>query len=429
MARKLQTIYGYLEGYTEEEIDSVIAELTIEDKILLKDKYGIDLHNPVKSDSLTASRNKLFYSYLGPKIKDLLDKKRGENTTMEVKVEDNNSELENKLFDLINDNKTNKEICEILNIDKDQLHELFLNLKNKGRTISRKYYSDGSILYVPTYNCYDMESFNIFDSTMPIITDTNEINIKMLAISDLHFGNELERIDLINKAFNYCAKNGINIILCAGDLIDGTFSQNNQTIPEVDEQLEYFAKNYPYDKNILTFAIGGDHDISAFKHKANNMVEFMNNYRHDVVMLGYKYGTINIKNDQILLYHSDQENGFSKVSTAPLILQGHYHNYQIYDKNNQLYVGVPSLSNIMQRVPTALELDISFHKGFMGYTFIRQLYFGNEDVVLSDIQFNLLSNRKFSFDGTTKYVESYKDEEVEFEKQLKPLLEKFGNKL
>lgn len=52
--------------------------------------------------------------------------------------------------------------------------------------------------------------------------------MKLLAISDLHFRNELERINLINRAFNYCTKNGINIILCGGNFIDGNYNKGTQ---------------------------------------------------------------------------------------------------------------------------------------------------------------------------------------------------------
>ena len=74
--------------------------------------------------------------------------------------------------------------------------------------------------------------------------------MKFLLISDLHFGNELENLKLIDRAYNYCIKNGINIILCGGDFIDGSFSKGSQKITDLYDQIEYFIKNYPQDKNI-----------------------------------------------------------------------------------------------------------------------------------------------------------------------------------
>lgn len=61
-----------------------------------------------------------------------------------------------------------------------------------------------------------------------IITELQENNLKLLVISDLHFGNELERIDLVNRAYNYCIKNNIHIILCTGDIVDGSYSSGVQ---------------------------------------------------------------------------------------------------------------------------------------------------------------------------------------------------------
>ncbi len=77
--------------------------------------------------------------------------------------------------------------------------------------------------------------------------------MKMLVISDLHFGNKLERLYLVDSAFNYCVKNGINIILCAGDMIDLLSNRCKVEYNTIEKQLEHFVKDYPHDKEYFNF--------------------------------------------------------------------------------------------------------------------------------------------------------------------------------
>ena len=47
---RLKSIYEYFDGFTREEIDTVISQLSDKDKALLIKRYGEDLENPVKTD-------------------------------------------------------------------------------------------------------------------------------------------------------------------------------------------------------------------------------------------------------------------------------------------------------------------------------------------------------------------------------------------
>ena len=77
---------------------------------------------------------------------------------------------------------------------------------------------------------------------------------------------------IYNGAKNYCIKNDIHIILCGGDLIDGSFSKGSQKISDLYQQIDYFIKNYPHDDSILTFGVAGDHDLSALGKFSINMM-------------------------------------------------------------------------------------------------------------------------------------------------------------
>ena len=46
MGRKLQTIYEYFSDYTEKQIDDMIYGLSIDEKLIIRSRFGNDLHNP-----------------------------------------------------------------------------------------------------------------------------------------------------------------------------------------------------------------------------------------------------------------------------------------------------------------------------------------------------------------------------------------------
>ena len=415
MKNKLRSIYEYISDYSEEEIDAMISELAIEEQLLLRERYGEDLHHPCSSATFNNLKSYEFYEKLVPKMKRKLKNNRlakeknmqndeqikeetekvESNVIVETNVQEevNKEELESKIIDLLNQGFTNNEICETLKIDESKLYNLLLDLKNNGTLLNRKYYSNGTIKNSLIKTCSEYRSSTIYSQNKAIITEPSENLIKVLVISDLHLGNKQERLDLINRAYNYCIKNGMHIILIGGDLIDGNFTQGEQFITSVYKQIEYLAKNYPYDKSILNIGVAGDHDLSAFNTFGLNIIETLNNYRQDIAIGSFNNTGVNIKNDQILLYHPII-NGNMRNTNAPIILEGHHHKYKGIIKNNQLFIDVPSLSDIILPMPTALELDISFKQGYISNTLIKQIYFGNEDIILNEYNFDLSVSRE-----------------------------------
>lgn len=429
MGKRLQTIFQYFSEYSEEDIKKVIKDLPLDEFLLVKLRYGVDLYNPVTSELWTKMDSKKFYGIVIPKIRKLLkirslnkdevvenntvDVENSivdvENSTVDVVDVDSNSdsneeeveivESENVdqtavLLQLLKEEKTNREMCEILNVSNAELCEMLLKLKNMGFMHSRKYYSDGSIKYNNVNTMSDLKKLK-FDQDRTIITCPYENTMKILLISDLHFGNDLERLDLIDRVYNYCIKNGINIILCGGDLVDGSFSRGTQNITDLYKQVEYFIRNYPYDSSILTFGVAGDHDISVFKNMSLDMIELFNNYRHDVIIGGYNNMGINLKNDKIHMYHHI-DGGEMRQTDAPIILHGHSHKYSTGIKNSILNITISTLSNITQVMPSALELNLNFNKGYITNSVVKHIYFGDSDIVLGESSFDLTGQRSLN---------------------------------
>ena len=431
MKSNLKTIYEYLCDYTETEIDDMIYDLSLEEKILIRDRYGDDLHNPVKMDSFDREKSKKYYGTLVPKMRKLLYERKIKSLNDRLNS-NSESEIKSKLLELVSQRKTNNEICDTLDIDRQTLYKLLLELRNNGTMIARKYYSDGSIVYKPVSTFNDLKKLSILEQDRTIITEPKENIVRVLAFSDLHFGNELERRDLVERAFDYCIKNNINLIFAGGDLIDGTFSKGVQTIGDPSKQIEYFIEYYPYDKSILTFSVGGDHDASIFQKKSLNIAEACNNHRHDVIIGGFNNSGINIKNDQVLLYHHI-EGGMLRNTNANLILHGHSHKYIASIVNGILSITLPSLSDINQSMPTVLELNLYFKKGYINDVNIKQIYLGEQDILLGEVAFELGSNKNVDSDliaNTETYKRSKQEDKQMTMKLQQPLsaVEKFNKR-
>lgn len=296
------------------------------------------------------------------------------------------------LLNLIKQRKTCNEICETLNISNKQLYNYLTVLQNKGITFKKAYYETGDILYKQVFSSGEMNELNT-EKDIVLFTTPGSYSLKVVAISDIHYGNIDEHPELLDKVFDYCAKNSIHTILCGGDIIDGTFSKGEKTISEPYEQIEYFLKNYPFDKSIITYAVGGDHDISALNNRGIDLRNILANYRQDVVMKNYTSQTICLKNDRIVLHHPTQT-GCLLSNGASIILNGHYHNYKTTVNNGILSIYIPTISDILCPTPSALEITFNFNKGVITHVNIKQLLPSLNMAAISDVHYDINNNRK-----------------------------------
>ena len=389
MGRRLQTIYEFLSDYQESDINAAINELGEEEQEIIIMRYGDDLHNPVTSKDWNSSLASKFYGSVIPKLKGILVKSSRDIINIEIDSKD----LTFTLIELLKSNISTKEICDILKIDEITLYKLLLEIKNKGVSFLRKYNVSGDISYQKIKTIKEIKESSNRKNTKTIYIPKNTNTIKTLAISDLHIGNEAERLDLLDRAFNYCIKNNIHIIFCGGDLIDGAYSSGNQKISNIYKQAEYFIANYPHDKSIITFAVGGDHDHSALYRYGIDIAEMCNNYRHDIVIGGFNNTIINMKKDKIQLYHYLKAGMLLNVNPS-LIFHGHFHNFQLNMQQDRLNIVLPSLSDITDTYPQALEVTLNFKDEFIESTDIKQIVFNQKDIILSNTHSILPENRK-----------------------------------
>jgi len=306
------------------------------------------------------------------------------------------TELTLQLLKLINEEKTINEITETMNISRKRIYSILRTISTKGFEFDRKYYSNGDLIYVPKTSFIIPE-----DKGVNIITSQDENNLEALVISDLHIGSIKERLDLLNRAYDYCTKEGIHIIIVCGDLIDGMYGPYPKIHDNISDQIDYAIQKYPFDKNILNFATLGDHDYEPMKIYGQNIAKIFENYRHDIIPLGYCFGQINIKNDKILVRHPSEK--FDELKLKPmnhyLSLNGHSHKMKISTSTNDTTINVPALSDFTcyteYQIPSAIRMHLEFKNGIIYNGTFSQLVFTNQDIYrINEYQCNTLGYGK-----------------------------------
>lgn len=306
------------------------------------------------------------------------------------------SESSKKLLQLIEVEKSCNEICDELSISNKQLFNHITVLENKGFEIKREYWNDGKIIYKP-YNFMTVRDYMKEKYQDPNTVELHLINkhapLKCMLISDLHFGNKGEELALLDQVYNYCTSNDIHVILCCGDLIDGLYSNGNHSLISIYEQMDYFVKNYPFDKNIITIAVAGDHDQNGLYLTSQSIQKITANYRHDIIVGGFGITNLNISKDNILLYHP--MTALKKVENAFIILKGHSHFYSTVIDEQSLQICVPSLSTVIEdKLPTALEAEFSFKTDKISEIYMRQIFFQEKPYILNSFSYDLQKIRK-----------------------------------
>ena len=175
------------------------------------------------------------------------------------------SETNQKIMNMILQNASVNEISKATGLSNKQLFYRLNMLRVKGYNFSRKYYYDGEIVYKLQKG---------FDNPKEIslLTSPSDKEFKAVFISDLHLSNKHDRVDLLNQIYDFCAKEGIHIIINGGDIIDGFLGfENLKKFKTIEEQINYFLKHYPYDKNILNFTCLGNHDYDVLEKVGQNL--------------------------------------------------------------------------------------------------------------------------------------------------------------
>lgn len=269
------------------------------------------------------------------------------------------TDINQKLFNMIKQNKSLDEISNTMNLSYKQIYYRMAQIEALGYPIKRQYNSNGNIKY-------------LFEKTDKFKLYNDKKTLKTIAISDLHIGNIKSDIEALDTIYNYCIKNDIHTILICGDLLDGTYSKEKQII-NAENQIEYLLKKYPYDKNINNFYVSGDHDDSILKDLKISLNDVLIKKRHDIFPIDYysNSNSININNNIITLSHKFPT--IKHLNNVKLQLMGHKHiskSFINFKNSSSPVIIVPTISRInnirydQTSIPRALELTFYMNDDF-----------------------------------------------------------------
>lgn len=129
---------------------------------------------------------------------------------------------------------------------------------------------------------------------------------KFGACGDMHMGSKYERLDVLNALYDLYEKEGVKIVYNTGNWIDGEarFNIQDLNVHGMDNQVNYFVKNYPQRKGIITYFIGGDdHEGWYTQREGIDIGKYAEMKakeagRTDLVYLGYMEADIILKAPQ-----------------------------------------------------------------------------------------------------------------------------------
>lgn len=305
---------------------------------------------------------------------------------------------------------------------RDLLTKYLNDMQLSGYDIYRRYYSDGRTKLILPNTVEQNEKNKSLDIT-PIITFSHETEFDALVISDLHLGCAGECVGILDKVYEYATKNGIHIIFGCGDILDGEATNSAQKFKlnigrhmSIQEQIEYLIKNYPYDKNILTFTSLGDHERLSEKRNVIDIARAINNSRSDIIVGTSDVFPIGIRNEMIHLKH---QKNISNGHFARIAIHGHDHSFDFHidhtEKNRfvkKIIIGAPSLSNLCSYgviAPTMLRLHLTFDKMYISSIYVEELVLENECFIIKDsCSYNLPKQNNENV--TMRNVEYYQPE-------------------
>lgn len=267
-----------------------------------------------------------------------------------------------QLVQLLKQNRSLNQICEITGINPKQLFLKLSMLKNSGYLFERTYHMNGEIKYHLSSPLLKKEEDFIIN-TSPSLS-----SIRMLVTSDAHYGSIYDGMENTHLIREHATKEGIHLIFNLGDFFDGICAERrkSQKYSNIEETIQRVLHDFPYDKNILNFLILGNHDFSIWKNSGIDISYVLKERRHDIVPLGYGAGMVAIHDFQFYLKHpipgQKLENAIINNS---VLYKGHSHEFKLNNSGGNFIVTVPSSSRerlSLGIIPSFLEIEYSITK-------------------------------------------------------------------
>lgn len=290
------------------------------------------------------------------------------------------SERQELILKLIELRKTIDDIRKVSNLSDREIIRVVNTLKGKGYNIEN-------------YFDYDSSGYSISHGESHITKIKNDNNkFSCLLISDTHLLSQYESIDMIDKAYDFASKTGINYILHMGDFIHGD---------KFDlKKLEQLLKDYPKDKNMTTLLVMGNHDGLSMHKFGINISNIISSNRCDIVPLHDSFKKININDAVIEMCHKSSKDykDFIVDSNTNIILKGHKHIFEVdsfinSDRKTGVMITVPSLSKMVMKDKGdvlqngMVQLDLNFNNNKLRDCVIEQYGVDEKILKLGEINY------------------------------------------
>lgn len=275
-------------------------------------------------------------------------------------------EILSKLKYLIKKKQSFAQICEELQLKDYEIIGLVELLKQDGELVD---YVNGEIVKLNK----PVQQQDVYQ-----IPSKSE-QLKLLALSDTHFGSKWDNVKLVNYAYELAEQKGADLVIHSGDLVEGDYhNKRPEHIYQVkahglEEQLNYFCKHYP-KSNVPTYYITGNHDLTFMKTGGADIGKMVQREREDLTYLGADLANIKVGKINIMLRHGSGGSSYAKsyklqkyCETIPaaelpdMIFQGHLHFSGFFINRGIHCFNVPSLQSY---TPYAKSLGLPEEKGF-----------------------------------------------------------------
>lgn len=135
---------------------------------------------------------------------------------------------------------------------------------------------------------------NVYKQQKPYVVPCKaEKNVIRFGIaSDMHFGSMYTKVTALKAFYQRCADEGINLVLCAGDVLAGWNVYKGQEFelrPDARswvEQRDVFLQEMPQIEGVTTVFITGNHDLSFKKLVGMNVGDELQVRRSDWKYVG-----------------------------------------------------------------------------------------------------------------------------------------------
>lgn len=334
-------------------------------------------------------------------------------------------EENNKIIEMIKDGKSANEMSSILGISNKQLYVKLNRLKCYGINLDRFYHDNGNITY-GIKNVFNDKDKDIFIVGNPM-QSTNRI-YRIIAISDEHRESKYSSNRYMEIVYDYAKKNGINIIFNSGDLFEGFMPSSMYKVNYSNpiDMIDSTIKKYPFDKNIINFIIGGNHDMSFYEKYNIDIGEMINSRRHDMMFTGYGLSKVALSKINIFMKHDlgktyKNNTKLDIESINGILLCGHEHRFKVREHANSLYIKVPTLSDIMinnEMCPCFLDITLTTGNNTISLVNIKELWLNNDNKIISLGESSIMTHIVCSSSKPRKMVQ-FKEENILLEKEEK----------